>query len=102
MYRLEEPGYPIESAKLSEADPLAMLHYPCIYWLDHLCDSKRESLGNSVGYRQVADLVDDFLRKKYLYWLEGLSLCRSVAKGVVSIEKLWSLVQVYCIRSTFN
>jgi hypothetical protein len=88
MYRLEVPGYAIESAKLSEADLLGMSHYPCIYWLDYLCDLKRESLGNSLGHRQIVDLVNDFLRKKYLYWLEGLSLYRSVAKGVVSIQKL--------------
>jgi hypothetical protein len=50
--------------------------------------------------KQAAEVVDDFLRKKYLYWLEGLSLCHSVEKGVVSMERLWSLVQVCRTRST--
>jgi hypothetical protein len=55
---------------------------------------------SSVGGLQAADVVDDFLRKKYLYWLEGLSLCKSVGKGVLLIEKLWLLVQVCGTRST--
>jgi hypothetical protein len=100
MHRLKAPGYPIENLKLFEIDPLAVTRYPCIYWIDHLCDSKLESLANSVRHKQVADQVDEFLRKKYLYWLEGLSLCNSVGKGVVSMEKLWSLVQVCRTRST--
>ncbi|KAH7033954.1 beta transducin-like protein HET-E2C [Macrophomina phaseolina] len=29
----------------------------------------------------------------YLYWLEALSLCRSMPKGVVSMAQLWSLVE---------
>jgi hypothetical protein len=99
MHSLEAPGYPIENIKLFRKDPLAVSRYPCIYWIDHLCDSKPESLANSVHDMHVADLVDEFLRRKYLYWLEGLSLCKSVGKGVVSMEKLWSLVQVCSTRS---
>jgi hypothetical protein len=100
MYSLEVPGYPIENVKLPEADPLVVSRYPCIYWIDHLCDSKPESLGNRVDDVQVLSAVDEFLRDKYLYWLEGLSLCKSVGKGVVLMEKLWSLVQVCRTRST--
>jgi len=100
VYSLEAPGYPIENVKLPEADPLAVSRYPCIYWIDHLCDSKPDFLANSVGDLQVLGAVDEFIRKKYLYWLEGLSLCKSVGKGVVLIEKLWSLVQVCRIRCT--
>jgi hypothetical protein len=98
MYSLEAPGYPIENVKLPETDPLAVSQYPCVYWIDHLYESK--ALMSSVGGLQAADIVNDFLRKKYLYWLEGLSLCKSVGKGVVSMEKLWSLVQVCWTRST--
>jgi hypothetical protein len=98
MYSLEAPGYPIENVKLPEADPLAVSRYPCVYWIDHLYESK--ALMSSVGVLQAADVVNDFLRKKYLYWLEGLSLCKSVGKGIVSMENLWLLVQVCCTRST--
>jgi hypothetical protein len=103
MYSLEAPGYPIENVRIPEADPLAVSRYPCIYWIDHLYKSK--SLGSSVGSLQAEDAVYEFLRKKYLYWLEALSLCRGVGNGVVSMTKLWSLAQVrrpeaafvYCI-----
>ena len=98
MYSLEAPGYAIENVKLSKTDPLAVSRYPCNYWIDHLCNSEPKSLASSVGSPQAADAVDKFLRKKYLYWLEGLSLCKSVGKGVVSMEKLWSLVQVCLTR----
>jgi hypothetical protein len=99
MYSLDAPGYSIENVKLPEIDPLAVSRYPCIYWIDHLCDLKPKSLANRVGDLQVLDAVNEFLRKKYLYWLEGLSLCKSVGKGVALIEKLWSLIQVCCTRS---
>jgi hypothetical protein len=94
MYSLEAPGYPIENVKLPEADPLVVSGYPCVYWIDHLCDSNAKFLENSGGDLQVAEVLKVFLRKKYLYWLEGLSLCKSVGKGVVSMTKLWSLVRV--------
>jgi hypothetical protein len=99
MYSLEAPGYPIEDVKLPKADPLAVSRYPCIYWIDHLCDSMPDSLANRMGDLQVLGAVGEFLRKKYLYWLEGLSLCNSVGKGVVSMTKLWSLVGVSRLES---
>jgi hypothetical protein len=98
MYSLEAPGYPIENVKLPERDPLAVSRYPCVYWIDHLYESK--DLTSSVGGLQAAGVVNNFLRKKYLYWLEGLSLCKSVGKGVVLMEILRSLVQVCRKRST--
>ena len=94
MYSLEAPGYPIENVKPPKVDPLVVSRYPCIYWIDHLCDSKPASLENRVDEVQILSVVEEFLRGKYLYWLEGLSLCKSIGKGVVSMEKLWSLVQV--------
>ncbi|KAF1934132.1 HET-domain-containing protein [Didymella exigua CBS 183.55] len=93
MYSLEAPGYFIENVKLSGADLLAVSRYPCVYWIDHLCNSNARFLENSGGDLQGAEELDMFLRKKYLYWLEGLSLCKSVGKGVISMTKLWLLVQ---------
>jgi hypothetical protein len=95
MYRLKALGSPIEDFKPPDVDPLAVSRYPCVYWIDHLHDSKPKFLANSVGDLQTISVVDEFLRKKYLYWLEGLSLCKNLGRGVVSIAKLWSLVQVW-------
>jgi hypothetical protein len=99
MYSLEALGYHIEDVIAPETDLLVVSRYPCVYWIDHLYESK--ALMSSVGGLQAAGVVDEFLRKKYVYWLEGLSLCKSVGKGVISMEKLWSLVQVYRTRFMF-
>lgn len=100
MYDLVEPGCSMDEFRVPDPDPLATTRYSCIYWVDHLCESKPESLASSVGELRVLGAAHEFLRKKYLYWLEGLSLCKSVGKGVVSMEKLWLLVQVCRKRST--
>ncbi|KAF1938750.1 HET-domain-containing protein [Clathrospora elynae] len=94
MYALKAPGTPIGNVRPPDKDPLAALRYPCVYWIDHLHDSKPKSSANSVANFQMI-AVNDFLRKKYLYWLEGLSLCKSLGQGVVSITKLWLQLQVW-------
>jgi hypothetical protein len=93
MYSLKAPGSAIGKVKLPPADPLVASRYPCVYWIDHLHDSKPKSWANSVVGLQMR-VVHNFLKEKYLYWLEGLSLCRSLGTGVVSITKLWLLLQV--------
>jgi hypothetical protein len=35
-----------------------------------------------------------FIKTKYLHWLEALSLCRSMSKGVLSMAKLEAVIQV--------
>jgi hypothetical protein len=94
VYSLNASGVPINDVEPPDPDPLAASRYPCIYWVDHLCDSKPKSWANGVGDMQVTGVVDTFVRESFLYWLEGLSLCKSVAKGVVLMTKLWSLAQV--------
>ncbi|KAL5372496.1 hypothetical protein DPSP01_013458 [Paraphaeosphaeria sporulosa] len=93
MYGLKAPGSPMKDAEPPDPDLLAESRYPCVYWIDHLCDSKATSLACKVSSLQARSVVAKFLEKKYIYWLEGLSLYKSVGKGVVSIGKLWSLVQ---------
>jgi hypothetical protein len=101
MYSLEALGVAIEEVQPPEPDPLASSRYSCVYWIDHLCDSKPECWADGGGRRlKVTGAVDEFVRKKYLYWLEGLSLCRSIGKGVVSMAKLCSLVQVWHAKTT--
>jgi hypothetical protein len=94
MYSVRALGYPIERVKQPDPDPLAASRYSCIYWIDHLCDWDRGSSANHGIDLQDGGAVDTFIRKKYLYWLEALSLCRSMSNGVVSIAKLEALIQV--------
>jgi hypothetical protein len=92
MYDLKELGFPTKDLTRPNPDPLAASRYSCVYWIDHLHESKPNfSANNNV---QVRGVVEKFLRAKYLHWLEALSLCKSLGRGVVSIVKLSSLVQV--------
>ncbi|KAF2257716.1 WD40 repeat-like protein [Lojkania enalia] len=84
IYCLAELGYPSEKIKQPTPNPLAALCYSCIYWIDHLYDSNSSCPSND---------IEEFLSTKYVYWLEALSLCRSMSKGVVSVAKLSTLVQ---------
>lgn len=93
IYNLRAPGYAIEDVKPLLLDPLAVSRYPCVYWVDHFCDSKP-----SATNQKTTRAIDVFLEEKYLYWLEALSLCGSMAKGIISITRLWDLVQVRLIR----
>lgn len=94
MYGLHALGYPIERVKQPELDPLAALCYSCIYWIDYLCDWNPNSSANCKVYLQDSGAVDSFMREKYLYWLEALSLCKSMSKGVMSMAKLEAFIQV--------
>jgi hypothetical protein len=94
MYNLHEPGYPIERVEQPEPDPLGASRYSCIYWIDHLCTWNPISSAVRPVDLQDRGRVDRFLRQKYLYWLEALSLCQSMPKGVVSMAKLEALIHV--------
>ena len=100
MYSLEKPGFPIDNVTLPNPDPLETSRYSCSYWMDHLCSSKPDF--GADGDLQLTKLVNEFMKKKYIYWLEGLSLCKSVARGINSINKLSSIVQVCHIGKCFK
>jgi hypothetical protein len=92
IYGLRSLGILIDQVKQPKPDPLAAARYSCVYWVDHLCDS-----GGTAG--QDDDLrdggaVDVFMRERYLYWLEAVSLCRSMSEGVLLMTKLEAFVQV--------
>jgi hypothetical protein len=94
MYNIKEWGFNVENVESPSPDPLTTLRYPSIYWIDHLYESELTKWASNANDRLQKEVVEEFLRKKYLYWLEGLSLCNSVEKGIISMSKLWSLVQV--------
>jgi hypothetical protein len=94
MYNLPSLGYPIEQVVQPAPDPLVASRYSCVYWVDHLDDWNRST---SADFPDKLGVVDTFIRNHYLYWLEALSLCKSMSKGVASMVKLRSLVQV-CLK----
>jgi hypothetical protein len=94
LYGLCAPGISVNDIKIPAPDPLAATRYSLVHWVDHLCDSRFNSRKHDHKDLQVMNIIHDFLKAKFLYWLEGLSLCGSIAKGVVSITRLHSLAQV--------
>jgi len=94
IYDLRAPGYLIEQVKPPDPDPLAASRYSCIYWVDHVCDWNLDGHADQRVDLQDGGIVDVFVREKFLYWLEALSLCRSVPKGVLGMAKLEALIQV--------
>lgn len=98
MYDLKKRGHslghPAEKVSKPDPDPLAASRYACSYWIDHLKDSDPSTSPDRTVALQDKGPVHNFLREKYLYWLESLSLCREMSKGVESMAKLETLVQV--------
>ncbi|KAL9619027.1 MAG: hypothetical protein Q9160_006348 [Pyrenula sp. 1 TL-2023] len=93
IYGLYQPGYPIERVQRPDIDPLAASRYSCLYWIDHLCEWEAlDYIGGKVDL-QDGGQVDLFVREKYLYWLEALSLLKAISQGVLAIAKLKKLIQ---------
>ncbi len=87
MYGLYALGSPIPAAP-PKPNPLAAARYSCVYWVDHLLKANNDKDIQDGGHIHL------FLRQKYLYWLEALSLLGSMSHGVLSMSKLCSLLQV--------
>ncbi|OAG07547.1 vegetative incompatibility protein HET-E-1 [Paraphaeosphaeria sporulosa] len=92
MYGLIALGFPIDKVQVPVHDPLATMRYSCVHWVDHLCDWNSSSANHGID-SQGKDAIENFIRKKYLYWVEALSLCRSMSEGVLIMTKLEGLIQ---------
>ncbi|KAK7177316.1 Vegetative incompatibility protein HET-E-1-like protein 15, partial [Paraphaeosphaeria sporulosa] len=88
MYGLGALGYPTEQIEPPVPDPLEASRYSCMYWIDHLYDWTATSSAEDEVDLQDGGAVDSFLRQHYLYWLEALSLCKNMSKGVVAMTQL--------------
>ncbi|KAF2192930.1 HET-domain-containing protein [Zopfia rhizophila CBS 207.26] len=92
MYGLIAPGFPVGKVQVPVHDPLATMRYSCVHWVDHLCDWNSNSANHGIDSQDKC-AIENFIRMKYLYWLEALSLCKSMSEGVVSMAKLEALIQ---------
>jgi len=94
IYSLGSPGYLIGLVEQPDPDPLLASCYSCIYWVGHLCDWNSDCNADHQADFQERGIVDLFIRKKYLYWLEALSICQGVPKGVLAMGKLEAFIRV--------
>jgi hypothetical protein len=105
IYSLNAPGTSIDQVKKPDPDPLAAAWYSCLYWVDHLIDCHIRV--NTINDLKDSGSVNNFLRKSYLYWLEALSIMKSLSDGIVMIIKLeniqvsFSMLFNYIIRKTY-
>jgi hypothetical protein len=100
VYELGTLGFPIDQVSPPDPDPLASIRYSCVFWVDHLDDSERQAKISDKDLED-AEIVHDFLQKKYLYWIESLSLLRSMSEGVREVQKLEALV-VSCYKFIYK
>jgi hypothetical protein len=92
VYGLNVPAISIDEVKQPDPDPLAVARYSCLYWVDHLIDCGNR--GNAINDLKESGSVYNFLSTSYLYWLEALSLMKSLPDGIVMILKLENWLQV--------
>jgi hypothetical protein len=85
VYCLKAPGITIDQVKQPDLDPLAIIRYSCLYWVDHLLECQKE---DTIKDLEDSGQVLNFLRQYFLYWLEALSLLKSASEGIVIIRKL--------------
>jgi hypothetical protein len=95
MYKLEAPGAYVDIAQPPSPDPLASLRYSCVYWIDHICNSRSTFQASYTGSNPFADEILLFIKEKYLYWLEALGLCKSTTRGVLAMKALSTLAEVW-------
>ncbi|KAH6985564.1 hypothetical protein EDB80DRAFT_231610 [Ilyonectria destructans] len=93
VYDLHHPGTSIDDIRSPKPDPLAPARYSCIYWVDHLSDAISHKTSTPIDDLYDNSTVHQFLNKKYLYWLEALSLLRGMPEGVVAMTKLKTLLE---------
>ncbi|KAK8900841.1 hypothetical protein QC760_010605 [Botrytis cinerea] len=92
IYNLRAPGISIDQVKQPDPDPLALVRYSCLYWVDHLVHS---NIGrNSDNEVKDSGSVYSFLSQSFLYWLEALSLIKSLPNSILMIRKLEEWVDV--------
>lgn len=92
MYDLRAPGFPIHQVSQTVSDPLTSIHYACVFWADHLHDSHSFTTVSETRESLKDDgVVHEFLKRKFLYWVEALSLCRSVDKGILALQRVVEL-----------
>ncbi|KAL2197316.1 NACHT domain-containing protein [Corynascus similis CBS 632.67] len=77
IYNLSAPGDSIDIVTLPDPDPLALVRY-----------------SNADKDLQDGGSIATFLREKFLYWLEALSLLKCMSEGLSSILELKRLSEV--------
>ncbi|KAH8662952.1 WD40-repeat-containing domain protein [Tricladium varicosporioides] len=90
IYSLSIPGISIDQVEPPDPDPLAVAQYSCLYWVDHLLDC--DTGENTNDDLKEGGSIDRFLHQSYLFWLEALSLMRTLSSGVKESPNLCAFI----------
>ena len=86
------------SLKLPDPNPLAAIEYACVYWVDHLEEYFKRTNASAaeidIEKPQGINSMRRFMCHQLLYWVEALSLLRSLPAGATSMLKLEFLLKV--------
>lgn len=92
IFDIRSPRLPIRDISKPSPNPLAVVEYAYVYWVDHLEKSQRNEV-----YRLIFNderPLEIFLQEKYLHCLEALSILCSVLDGIRAIQRLEILIKV--------
>ncbi|CAJ0554953.1 Ff.00g134660.m01.CDS01 [Fusarium sp. VM40] len=95
LFGLVRLGVTVEEAirNRPEPDPLRGLKYACISWADHLQIAfKLDQQGEFDDTSSLINLAVDFIKDKFLFWLEALSLCQKLSVAVKVLVFLKNLL----------
>lgn len=94
MYSLGDPAFSMEniSQHALSADPLIPIKYSCVYWIDHFEQSISKAITGTHDASKNHELIHVFLKEKFIYWLEALSLLRSISDGIAKMQRLEQLI----------
>ncbi|OHX00891.1 NACHT and WD40 domain protein [Colletotrichum incanum] len=87
LHGLRNLSLSIDQTSPPSQDPLAPTRYSCIYWVDHFCAAK-PSARNNLNNEADAEVIYEFLHKKFIYWLEALAVMHSLSEGVMATRTL--------------
>ncbi|KAI0102848.1 quinon protein alcohol dehydrogenase-like superfamily [Nemania sp. FL0031] len=85
IYNLSQPSCCVAEVEVPDPDPLASIKYACHYWIDHL--SAIEGCHNGVGLGDIGKVIL-FLEKKFLHWLEAMSLTGEIPEAIAMLIDL--------------
>lgn len=100
IYGLNTPGALIDEISPPHPDPLASIRYASVYWASHLIDSNSMETDHN-GNTQDSNAIYEFMKYKYLYWLESLSLLRCLPEGIAALSKLEAITVSYINRTRY-
>ncbi|KAJ5937286.1 hypothetical protein N7454_004941 [Penicillium verhagenii] len=93
ILNIKLPGTPVKDICNPDPNPLAAVEYACIYWVDHLRGTKHNIAPEPSLSVYDKGRLDIFLQRKFLPWLEALSILGSVSHGIQAIYRLETLIE---------